>query len=168
MSLSPDLQKIFPLTFALLPAQMGSSLQSEFEADWGLGKLHFFPMLIKHKKFPANVQETADYEYMKWWLANESFSSSVKGAHLVLNPSLQFLLIQASAETLKKDPGVYLLWKTESEVRERKATREEASLLDRLRDDHMIFEKDLNDSEIQILQKLRTLGIVENSKEFRS
>lgn len=160
MALSPDLKKIFPLTFSLLPMDAGASLQREFEVDWGLGKLHFFPMLIRHKKYSPQIQEIADYEYLRYWLQSESFSDRISGAHLILNPSLQFLLVHASAETLKKEPGVYLLWKCQSEVLEKKATREEADLLDRLRDDQMVFLKDLSELEQLTIQEMRSLGIV--------
>jgi len=168
MSLSPDLQKIFPLTFSRLPAEMGSSLQREFEVDWGLGKLHFFPMLIRHKKFSTEIQEIADYEYLRHWLRSENFSFRLLGAHLILNPSLQFLLLHASAGVLNKEPGVYLLWKKDSEVLERKATREEADLLDRLREDQVVYARDLSFQELQTVEKMRALGIVVTPAECHS
>ncbi|MEZ0391001.1 MAG: hypothetical protein ACAH59_02220 [Pseudobdellovibrionaceae bacterium] len=163
MALSSDLEKIFPLTLSLLEAEESQRFQHEFEKDWGFERLHFFPMLLKSHKCPQKILEVGDYEYLQFFLQSQTFSAVSSGPHLQLNTSLQFFPLRSASEILGKEPGLYLLWKSAGQVQERKATFEEAQLLDRLREDQMLFEADLSSQEKEIAENFFAWGILQPS-----
>lgn len=165
MNLSLSLREIFPITFSLLSEEQERELTVEFEAEWGLGKLHFFPMLIRQKQFSETLQEVADYEFLRHLVASEAPFSLRPRAHFFLHPSVQYLLIRSAADTLMKDPGVYLLWKSEGCINERRVSEAEALLLDRLKDDQLVYPQDLSSEEQPIAEELKELGIVMGPSE---
>jgi hypothetical protein len=163
MALSPDLQEIFPLTFSQLTPKKANELRAEFHSDWGFENLHFFPMLVRQKKYPLAVIEIADYEFLRHTLEEQTFPRSAPTAHLSLDPSVQFTLVHSSAAVLEKAPGVYLLWKKKNQLQEKILSEDEALFLDRLREDQLVYETDLTPQEALVVERFRSLGILKPS-----
>lgn len=160
MALSLNLQRIFPLTFSLLPPTVAAALCSEFENSWDFERLHFFPMLVRQKKISHEVTEVADFEYLQDWLQRQDGEVKLQGDHLYLNPSAQILLLTAGAQVLKREPGVYVLWKKKNQVCDRHLNQAEAEFLNRLQEDHLLFRRDLSASELPLLRELIAEKIV--------
>lgn len=160
MELSPSLQKLFPITFSLLPEAAARAFQSEFENHWGFEKLHFFPMLVREKKFSEQITEVADFEYLVSWLEKQDSATRLSGSHLYMNPTAQVILLTEGAAALGREPGVYVLWRKKDSVCDRKMTKEEALLLDRLRDDQIVHRQELDPDESKLLTALLEEEIV--------
>lgn len=161
MTLSPDLQEIFPLTFSLLEAEKAEGLRAEFLKDWGVHNLHFFPMLLREKKYPPSVVETADYEFQMFYLKQESFPLRRDlGENIIVHPSCQFLHLQSAAAVLGWQRGLYVFWKNGERIEKKRLNLAEVSLLDRLQDDMILFRRDLSSDEVHVLESLLAIGIV--------
>jgi hypothetical protein len=171
MDLSPALQEIFPLTFSLISEAQSLSLRKEFSRDWGLDQIHFFPMLVRQRKFEVRVIEIADYEYLKHWLKDQILSRSLSAAPFVLNPTLQFIWLGEAAEILRKDPGLYALWKWDGQDLEKMLSPIEAQVLDRLREDQIFLQSEFSEDQNTILVQLISMHMVFeniNQTELRS
>lgn len=128
-------------------------------------------MLVRQRKCDDRIVEIADYEYLKHWLKDQSPSRSLSQAPFVLNPTLQFIWLGKSAEILKKDPGLYALWKWNDCDQEKKLSPSEAQVLDRLREDQIFLQSEFTEDQNAILARLISLQMVFeniNQTELRS
>ncbi len=165
MDLSLDLEKIFPQTFLVLGAESASKVRDEFEREWGLRSLHFFPMVLREKKFPLAIVEIADYEFQIHFLRTQEFRArSSVTANLVVHASCQFVRISAASAALKKAAGLYVIWKSANEIQEKRLEMHEAALLDRLREDLPVYRKSLNEDEYLTFLGLMKLGIINENQ----
>jgi hypothetical protein len=161
MDLSLDLEKIFSQTLSALGAEDAAKVRADFEQEWGVRNLHFFPMVLREKKYSLAVVEIADYEFQIHFLRTQDFGVRPSGsANLIVHASCQFIRISAASVILKKNAGLYVIWKIANEIREKRLEMSEAALLDRLREDLPVYRKSLSDDEYQTLLNLMKLGII--------
>ncbi len=162
MDLSFSLTTIFPRTLQLLDRLESERLQRDFMQSWGMDQLHFFPMMLKENGKPQALIETADYEYQIYRLKYRDEGAQRKeGAHLMINPSCQFVRIQAAAASLQLPAGVYALWRdVKNEVKQKRLGVSEATLLDRLQEDLILLPQELSSADLAVLNELVDQGLV--------
>ncbi len=135
LDLSLALKKIFPLTFSQFQEMEAEKVVRDFSKDWSLENLHFFPMFLRETKCATGIVETADYEYLHHSLKEQDFSTPKSSGIYVLNPSLRILLLGESVRSLKKEPGLYAIWKWQDQVLEMKLSERQLEVLERLQED---------------------------------
>jgi hypothetical protein len=160
MDLSLALSQIFPITWSLLSDSEKKNVFEEFSASWGIEDLHFFPMLLRQMRLGDQVIEAAHYEFLKFWTPQLEVSLKTSTIPYVLNPTLQFVSLNAAAGLFGKDPGLYLLWKWNEQLREMMLFKDQAALLDRLQEDQILLRTELSSKQNEILDQLLTLRIV--------
>lgn len=167
MDLSLALSEIFPITLSLFSDGEKAAVIEEFSASWGVEDLHFFPMLLRQMRWGSQIIEASHYEFLKYWTPQLEVSLKSSSVPYLLNPTLQFASLKAAASLFEKDPGLYLLWKWNGQLREMMLFKDQAALLDHLQEDQILLRSELSPKENEVLDQLLTLRIVlENVTEI--
>lgn len=157
--MSRRLDEIFSCTWELMGPQEKSRFQADFLAQWGFDRLHFLPMLLKEQGRPAELVETADYEYLRHWIAGQEVPKTL-AEDFEINPTAQFVRLESAGKHLGKRPGLYLLFQSSKGPKEHFLELSEARLLERLRSDVRLSADELTKDELKILKKLLEQEIV--------
>lgn len=151
------MEHVFPVTFSILKDLLGPRSE-QFWQELEQLEIHQVPMCLRAENLPIGVSEIAHYESLKFFVENEDQGKAkAHPSGVTLNPSVQWVQISEAATFLKKQPGLYLLWKTDRGLQEMSITEKQAHLLDQLMDDMLpqFSKEDQNQ-----LQQFDELGIV--------
>ena len=112
-------------------------------------------MSLRDQKIENQIVEVADYEYLHYSLKMESSSSQSRTEIPGINPTARFLWLSESAEILGKASGLYVLWKNSlGHIQERRLSKAEAAVLDRLCEDLVLILSELSLTEAGTLSQL--------------
>lgn len=152
------LEKYFPRTFLLLSKPERMLVDVEFFKNFTVPRdLRYFPMLLKQMKLKEEVVQTADYEHLRRWVeASEEIPLKSQGKYR-LNSTVQWIVLESAAAGLGKEAGLYILWKHQGHVLERKLSEIEAKLISELHEHPELVTTDESDTAIQ---NFKIIGII--------